>query len=187
MKSKLELYINSIEKNLKKLPENEKTDIINELNSYITELKTKDNLCDDDIINKLGSPNELSANYINSYLIKNNSFNLRKVLLIISYISMVSVGSVFVIPTGLILSITLFFSSVVSVLAGIAELIASFFNYDIPFIKFEIGILSSNQVALSLLSILFGVILFFLGILAWKGVFLYIKSMSKVRKKYKYS
>lgn len=178
----LEDYLNKIDKYLKPLPASERNDIICEIKSQIMELQSTNGLSPEDIIARLGNPKELSQAYLGEYISKNNSFNWYKLKTILVFYCLAGLSGLFILPCGSILSVALMFSGILSLVAGIVKLIASLFGFDIPIIMLQIGSYTAPPFIAFVVSVLFGLLLFWCGKMLWQFVINYIRKVSETKK-----
>jgi uncharacterized membrane protein len=105
MDKELELYLTTVEKYLKNMPVSERIDVIKELKSCIEELQLNNALNAKEILARLGSPKELAAGYLGDKITMGHSFNFKKLLMIFSFYSLVSLSGMFIIPCGTVFAI----------------------------------------------------------------------------------
>lgn len=157
------------------MPVFEKTDILSELKSTFYE-RMNAGQSEEDILSELGSPKALAISYMGDSIIEKQGFSLKRFGTIIGFYTVASMMWVSIIPILAVLSISFFFSSVTSVLAGIMGLLKGFVhialldNVKIMFFMDELKGLPALVV-----SWIFAIIFIGLAILCWKGTIQCIK------------
>lgn len=174
----LDNYLEKTDKYLRPMPAGERVDIIKEIKSQMFQLATEKHLTPAEIAERLGSPKELARAYLGSSIAKDNSFSLRKLHCIVSFAGLAG-GSIFILPFTGILSVGLLLSAVIAPICGLIKLIGFFAGLDIPFIMFQFGSYTAPPVVVFPLSLIFGVLLFFAGMVFWKLTVKYVKTLSR--------
>lgn len=182
MEKELDDYLSAVEKHLKLLPVSERVDIIKELKSYMEELQLNDKKTTIEIIEGLGSPKELAKEYLGSAITKHTGFNFKKILMIFSFWSLMGLVNIWLIPTGLLVAVTLMFSGIASPIAGIIKVVSFLLHIDMPYIVFNLGGKDSHPFVVLLFSILLGISLYFIGKYLWKLTLKYTKSIINFQK-----
>lgn len=100
--------------------------------------------------------------------------NEKMIKTMLFYISTFFSG-IFVIPILGIVAPVFIISSIITPLSGFLKLIGYLFNFNVPFVIFQIGNIELNPIISFILSMLIGLILYFLGKGAWKLLLKYIK------------
>lgn len=173
-------YLEKIEKYLKPLPISERVDIVKEIKSEILELQG-DGKTAEQITERLGNPKELAKAYLGDLIAKSNSFSWNRVLAICAYYSIASLSGLIVIPVLAICSPVFIICAIATPIMGSVKLIVSLLNLGIPYANY-IGISGiENPVAVFIISIVMGVVLYLIGRGCWKLLVYYIKGVSKAK------
>ncbi len=175
----LEDYLKDMHKYLGNMPVSEKIDIISELKSQMIDMQEERCLSAEDIVGHFGSAKVLARAYLGESISVDGGFSLKKLLLLLSYWTLSSLGVLVIIPVFGICSVTFIGSGIVTPFMGTIKLVAYTMGYDIP----EIGIYMENVVFSPLstffLCLLMGGLLILLGVLCWKVMLLYIRYVNK--------
>lgn len=173
-------YLGKIEKYLKPLPISERVDIVKEIKSEILELQS-DGKTAEQIMERLGNPKELAKAYLGDLIAKSETFSWNRVLAICAYYSLTSLSGLIVIPVLAVCSPLFIICAIVTPIMGSIKLIDTLLNLGIPFAN-NIGISGiENPVAVFIISIAMGVVLYFVGRGCWKLLVYYIKGVSKAK------
>jgi len=183
MDKELELYLTTVEKYLKNMPVSERIDVIKELKSCIEELQLSNALSAKEVLERLGSPKELAAGYLGDKIAMGHSFNLKKLLMIFSFYSLVSLSGMFIIPCGTVLAGGLILTGIVAPIAAAIKLLGFFLRFEVPFVFFQIGNYELHPLLSFPLAIIISVLLLLLGRLTWKAVIRYIHKVSSTKRK----
>lgn len=97
MNVKLEKYLNAVDKHLRPLPVSERSDIVREIRGSVIEMKNE-GVSEDQILERLGNPKEMSKAYLGSLLEKKESSGWNKILIICAFYSMVGLTGMIIIP-----------------------------------------------------------------------------------------
>lgn len=166
---RLEKYLSQLDSYLKYMPVSEKTDILSELKSTFYE-RINNGQSEESIIAELGTPKELAMSYMGESIIKNKKFSFRRFMMVVGFYSFASMAWVSIIPTLAVLSVSFFFSSVVSILAGIMGLLKGIVHISlIDDMKFMFFIYEIKGIPALLVGLILAIIFIGLGILCWKG------------------
>ena len=183
----LEKYLLQVDKNLKYMSISEKTDILSELkNSFYERLNNGQSA--EYIISKMESPKDLAFSYMSDSIVKSKDFSFKNLIMAIGFYSYASLAWISLIPTLAILSISFFFSSGISVLAGVMGLFKGIIHIkpidEMKFIFFGFELKGfSALIAGRILALLF----FIIGILFWKATIITIKFLQNKKWKLKYA
>lgn len=90
-------------------------------------------------------------------------------------------SGIFIIPTLGLIAPTFILCGIVVPLSGLLKLIGYIFNFDVPFVIFQIGNFELNSIFSFILSIVMGVILYLIGKGAWRLLLKYIKFVNNKR------
>lgn len=180
MEKNLNDYLDKIEKYLKPLPISERVDIVKEIKSEILELQS-DGKTAEQITGRLGNPKELAKAYLGDLIAKSDSFSWNRVLTICAYYSLASLPGLIVIPVLAICSPVFIICAIATPIMGFIKLIDALLNLGIPYANY-IGISGiENPVAVFIISIVMGVILYHIGRGCWKLLVYYIKGVSNAK------
>lgn len=168
MDHKLETYLAEMAKQLRFLPDSEKTDILNELRSSFADM-TANGSTPDEIIGKMGSPKELASEYRETSNRKTEPRTWNRVWTTAGYYSLASLLWISVIPVLASLTVAFMFSSVACVVAGILVSLKPFIRfYPSDLRLFNLFGYHPEGIAAVLTGILLAVVFFLLGRLFWK-------------------
>lgn len=182
MDEKLQKYIDKVDFYLRKLPAVERQDIIKELESEIKELKQRDNLDSDAIIERFGEAKVTARGYIGE-LIEDKEFSGKRIALIGSFWCVVGFSGMIVLPITVSLWLSFLLAAVLTPIAGIVKWIGSLFGYNIPFIMFQIGSFIATPFQAFLISIPCTGVFWIIALLFKKLTSLYIKTVCNVKAK----
>lgn len=183
----LEKYLLQVDKNLKYISISEKTDILSELkNSFYERLNNGQSA--EYIISQMESPKDLAFSYMGDSIVKSKDFSFKNLLMAIGFYSYASLAWISLIPTLAILSISFFFSSGISVLAGVMGLFKGIIHIkpidEMKFIFF--GFELKGFLAL-IAGLILALLFFIIGILFWKATIITIKFLQNKKWKLKYA
>lgn len=175
------------------------------IGNFIAKLRKERSITQEELAEKLGvnvksvSRWETGKNMPDHALLKDlcNIFNIsinelyegrrikksKRVSEIFIFYFLVSLTGMFILPIFGIIAPTFILCSIICPLLGLIKLIAWLFGYDIPIIMFQIGNYTLNPILSFLVSLPLSVILYVLGIGAWKLLIKYIHSVSDKKKK----
>lgn len=140
-----------------------------ELDITINDLLSGERIDKKDYQSKLEENILNTINYSNQLLIKSLLF----------YISVFASG-IFIIPTLGIIAPIFMLCGLLAPICGLIKLIGYIFHIEIPFIMFQIGKYELNPISSFILSIITGLILYFIGKYSWH---LLLKYINKVKEK----
>lgn len=157
---------------------------IEELKKLQTNLK-KYNKQDaiDYLINKTGVSEKESLEIYN-FLIENNKskeHKTNKIFASIVFYCLVSLTGIIILPTLGIIAPVFILCSFICPIGGIIHLISGIFNFNLPIVSFQFGNVILNPFLGFVLSIMIGIILYFIGKACWKILLLYINQVKKVK------
>lgn len=175
-------YIEKIEKYLKSMSDSERMDIVKEIKSVILELQNN-GLSSEQIIERLGNPKELAKAYLGESISKNSKFSWRKFGAIFAFCSsFAGISGMFLLPLLSTLSIALMISGVITPIGGIIKFVGYLMGYDIAGITIEMGAYTPSPMLFLPISIVMGVLMFWLGKVLWKLTIKYIHAISQNKK-----
>lgn len=182
----LEKYLSKVDHYLKYMPVTEKTDILSELKSTFFE-RIKNGQSEDSIIIELGPPKELALSYMGESIIKKKGFSLKRFMMVIGFYSIASMAWISIIPTLAVLSISFFFSSAMSILAGVMGLLKGIIHISvIDNLKFMFFIYELKGLPALIVGFILAIIFIGLGVICWKGTIYIIKLLQAQGWKLKY-
>ena len=182
MDKELELFLKTVEGYLKRLPISERIDIIKELKSGIEEMQSSGEMSTTEILERLGSPKELAAGYVGDRIGQGGAFNLKKLLMVISFYSLTSLSGMFVVPCGAVLAGGFVLCGAISPIAGLVKSVGYLFGVDVPFVSVQFGSFVPHPLLSFPIMLVTGVLLLLLGWLIWKAVLKYIRRVSAVKR-----
>lgn len=185
MNATFEKYLHTVDKCLKPLPTSERVDIIKEIKGSILEMESE-NLSTEQILERLGKPEELAKAYLGDLLAKESGFSWNRFLTICAFYSLVGFSGLFVIPVLVIVAPTFIVCGVILALLGVIKSVGSLLNLNIPYVQyvsFQSGNAALSHIPVFVLSLIIGIILFLLGLGAWKLLIAYCKKVSKTKSK----
>lgn len=116
MNNETQKYLDEVLDGLNGLPDSEKKEIVDEINSHIYEaVSNGEDL--DSVLRKLGSPCDIAKSYSSIYTIENNKFDLKYLLKNFSFYLSTGVTSAFIVPTLFLLT-WIFYITVPIVVVG---------------------------------------------------------------------
>ena len=182
MDKELELYLAVVEKYLKNMPASERIDVIKELQSGIEESRLNNALSVKEILARLGPPKELAAGYLGDKITMGRSFSLKKLLMVFSFYSLVSLSGMFIIPCGTVLAIGCMAGGIAAPVVTVLHLLRFFLGYDMSYFVVQFGSYQAHPLLALPISIIAGVLFFLLGRVIWKAVIRYIRKVSETKR-----
>lgn len=183
MDTKLNHYLETIERYLKAIPASERIDIVKEIKSEILELERNDKFSPEQIIRRLGDPRELAKGYLGESIVKNNQFSWRKLGAIVAFYGLAGFGTMFILPITSVLSVGLMLCGIIAPIAGIIKFGGFLLGIEVPFVMIQIGNFVLHPLLTLPCSIIMGLLLFLGGKACWQLTIKYIKTISHQRKK----
>lgn len=183
MNATFEKYLDTVDKCLKPLPTSERVDIVKEIKGSILEMESE-KLSTDQILGRLGKPEDLAKAYLGDLLSKESGFSWNRFLTVCAFYSLVGFSGLFVIPCLAITAPTFIIFSIITPVMGTVKLVDYLLHLNIPFVEyivFQFGTTILSPVPAFFLSIITGVILFLIGKGTWKLLVLYCKKVSKTK------
>lgn len=179
-------YLEKLEKYLRPIAISERVDIINEIKSQIQELQNN-GVSAEEIIERLGNPKDLAKAYLGNLLAQERKFSWNRFLTICAFYSLTGLSGMFVIPCLGVIAPTFIVSGVIAPVLCAVKMIDYIFSLHIPYMQ-HIGIYAGEAIQLNpiiefIISIVIGVLLYWLGQGAWKLLVLYCNKISKTAKK----
>lgn len=175
-------YLEKIEKYLKPLPVSERVDIVKEIKSEILDLQSGGKTAEE-IIKRLGNPKELAKAYLADLIAKSSSFSWNRLVIICAYYSLASLSGLIVIPVLAICVPVFIVCAIATPILGAVKLIDALLNLGIPYASY-IGISGiENPAIVFVLSVVMGIVLYFIGRGFWKLLVYYIRGVSKAKRR----
>lgn len=171
MNATSEKYLKTFRANLRDIPEDEKIDIINEIETHINAGIDKDEPIET-ILSKLGKPATLARSYTNEYLL-NSGIARPSLIFSIFFYGFAGLTGIVVVPTLAICAATFAFCGIVIPLVGVTNLLGiTRFPY------MMVGGYIVPPVPAFIIGTIVGVLLLFVGILCWKCLQKYCRFIS---------
>lgn len=183
METRLEKYLNTVDKCLKPLPTSERVDIVKEIKSSILEMEGE-KLSKEQILKRLGNPKDLAKAYLGDLLSRESGFSWKRFLIICAFYSLVGFSGLIVIPCLAVIAPTFLLCGAVTPVLGVIKLVDYVLHLNLPFVEaigFQFGDAALSPIPVFFLSILTGVILFLIGIGSWKLLVSYCKQVSRTK------
>lgn len=181
MDTRLNEYLEQIEKSLKPLPVSERVDIVQEIKSEMQELQGAGQTSQQ-IIQRLGDPRELARAYLGDMIAKDDRFSWGRVLAICAYYSLTGLTGLVIIPTLGICAPAFLLCGIAAPLLGVVKLVNDLLRLHIPYAEYITVAGVSNPILAFLFCVVAGLALCSLGFGCWKLLVGYIKSVSKVKR-----
>lgn len=181
MDTRLNEYLEQIEKSLKPLPVSERVDIVQEIKSEMQELQGAGQTSEQ-IIQRLGDPRELARAYLGDMIAKDDRFSWGRVMAICAYYSLTGLTGLVIIPTLGICAPAFLLCGIAAPLLGVVKLVNDLLRLHIPYAEYITVAGVSNPILAFLFCVVTGLALCGLGFGCWKLLVGYIKSVSKVKR-----
>lgn len=176
---RVEDYLESVNRCLKPLDLHEREDIIREIRSHIEEKIRMSGKGVESVLKELGRPSDLAAGYVGKSIADNPKFNIRHLLRMISFYSIIGLKGMFIIPFASILSISLYVCSIITVAAGLIKTGGAIVGYEIPYIQVNLGFGPVPSILVLPVCIIFAVLFYFLGRKLWQFLKGYLNDATK--------
>lgn len=181
---RVEKYLEEVNGYLKSLSLSERTDIISEIKSHISERQVHEGISQQEILENLGSSKNLARGYIGERISQNKRFRLKELFRAITFYSATGLTGAFVVPFLAGCSIVFYLSAFFIPALGILN----FFNYvlkvGLPLVAFVIGPnLQLHPFVALPVSIVMGIGFYFLSKYLWKKLKVYLAYVSKKYRK----
>ncbi len=185
MNAELEKYLDTIDKHLKPLPTSERIDIVKEIKGSIIEMENE-NLSTEQILDRLGSPKELSKAYLGDLLANSTGFSWNRFLTVCAFYSLVGFSGLFVIPCLVIIAPTFMACGIIAPILGAIKVIDYIFHLGLPYVQ-NIGIVLNGVIELNPIgefigSLIIGVLIYWAGRGSWKLLVSYCKKISNTKR-----
>lgn len=178
MNEALNHYLEEIDNRLRPLPVSERVDIVQEIKSEIAELEAAGET-PQMIMERLGSPKELSVAYLGKSLSESKTFHWKNVLAVLSFSIYAGIGGVFLLPISTVAAVSFMGCGILAPIAGVVRLVSFLFGHDIPNFQFVVGSYTANAYAFLPISIGVGLLFFAIGWICWRVTVLFIRSLMK--------
>lgn len=186
MEKVLNDYLEKMEKYLKPIPVSERVDIINEIKSEMQELQ-RNGVLTETIIERLGNPKDLAKAYLGDLISKESGFSWNRFLIVCAFYSLVGFSGMIVIPCLAIIAPTFIVCGIASPILGAVKMINYIFSLNIPYMEnigiFLGGIVEFNPIVEFIISLIIGILIYWVGRGAWKLLVFYCKKISKTASK----
>ena len=177
----LEKYLYQVDRRLKHMSVTEKTDILSELKNSFYERK-KNGQTEDEIIAEMESPKSLAMSYLGESITRYDSFSWKNFMMVLGFYSYASLVGAIIIPILAVLAVAFFFSSGISILAGVLGMLKGVVH--IPLVE-DLRFMVFTYELKGLPALLFGLILAIIfmvvGILFWKGTVAMVRILQTQR------
>lgn len=187
LNKELEKYLSQVDRYLKYMPISEKTDILSELKSSFYE-RIQMGQSEEMVIAEMESPKALAMSYIGDSIVKNKGFSFKRFMLIFGFYSVASIAWVSIIPTLAILAVSFFFSSGVSIIAGIMGALKGIVHISaIENLKFIFFAYELKGFPALIAGFAMAIVFALLGILCWKATVYIIHILNSQKWKLKHN
>lgn len=180
METILDDYLAKVERYLKPLSASERVDIVKEMKSEILELQGEGETAEK-IIERLGDPKELAKAYLGALIVRNSSFSWKRMLAVCAYYSLAGFSGLFIIPVLVVCAPVFIICGIASVVACAVKLLDSLLHLGIPYANYIVISGIENPIAVFVVSLVVGVILYLIGYGCWKLLIYYMKGVGKAR------
>ncbi|MBT2292143.1 DUF1700 domain-containing protein [Paenibacillus albidus] len=175
-------YLVKIEKYLKSMSSSERLDIVKEVKSVMLELQNN-GLSSEQIMERLGNPKELAKAYLGEAISKNSTFSWHKLGAVFAFCSsFAGISGMILLPFISTLSIAFMIGGIITPIGGIIKFAGYLMGYDIAGITIEMGAFTPSPIQFLPISIVIGVLMFWLGKVLWKLTIRYIRAISPKKK-----
>ena len=183
MDAQLEKYLHVVNKYLKPLPTSERVDIVKEVRVSMLEMEG-DNLSTEQILDRLGKPQDLAKAYLGDLLSAQRGMSWKKVLIVCAFYSVVGFSGMVIIPSLAIIAPVCMVAGVAGPLTVALKMIDRLLNLGIPNMR-NIGVLTDllelNPFVEFAMAVAIGGLLFLIGYGCWKLLVMYCKKVSKTK------
>lgn len=177
-------YLHDVNSYLKPLSEDDRWDIVKEIESNALELQRDRNLSLAQLTEHLGSPKELAKSYLGDAIANTRGYGIKRICRIAAFYSLAGLTGMIVLPVTGILSVSFLFCAIVVPLAGLVKWLAAMLGFDLPFIMFQIGNYAAAPFPAFLLSLISAVIFWVVGKWFWRLTVRYVNTVTERSKKY---
>ena len=177
----LEKYLYQVDRRLKHMSVTEKTDILSELKNSFYEHQ-KNGQTEGEIIAEMESPKSLAMSYLGESITRCDSFSWKHFMMVLGFYSYASLVGAIIIPILAVISVAFFFSSGVSILAGVLGMLKGVVH--IPLVedlRFMVFTYELKGLPALLFGLLLAIIFMAVGILFWKGTVAMVRLLQTQR------
>lgn len=177
----LEKYLYQVDRRLKHMSVTEKTDILSELKNSFYE-RQKNGQTEGEIIAEMESPKSLAMSYLGESITRCDSFSWKHFMMVLGFYSYASLVGAIIIPILAVISVAFFFSSGVSILAGVLGMLKGVVH--IPLVedlRFMVFTYELKGLPALLFGLLLAIIFMAVGILFWKGTVAMVRLLQTQR------
>lgn len=177
----LEKYLYQVDRRLKHMSVTEKTDILSELKNSFYE-RQKNGQTEGEIIAEMESPKSLAMSYLGESITRCDSFSWKHFMMVLGFYSYASLVGAIIIPILAVISVAFFFSSGVSILAGVLGMLKGVVH--IPLVedlRFMVFTYELKGLPALLFGLLLAIIFMAVGILFWKGTVAMVRILQTQR------
>ena len=175
----LEKYLYQVDRRLRHMSVTEKTDILSELKNSFYE---RNGQTEDEIIAEMESPKSLAMSYLGESITRYDSFSWKNFMMVLGFYFYASLVGAIIIPILAVLAVAFFFSSGISILAGVLGMLKGVVH--IPLVE-DLRFMVFTYELKGLPALLFGLILAIIfmvvGILFWKGTVAMVRILQTQR------
>lgn len=173
-------YLTRIERYLRPLPVGERVDIIAEIKSEILELSAAGK-AKEEILLRLGTPEELAKGYLGGAIVKSPAFSFRKLGAVAAFYSLAGAAWLFILPITSICGVSFMLGGALAPLAGIVKVVAHIAGFEIPWVVCQFGGYTLGPWLTLIYSVVMGALLFFAGRFLSRLTLRIIKSISATK------
>lgn len=177
----IEKYLYQVDRRLKHMSVTEKTDILSELKNSFYE-RQKNGQTEDEIIAEMESPKSLAMSYLGESITRYDSFSWKNFMMVLGFYSYASLIGAIIIPILAVLAVAFFFSSGISILAGVLGMLKGVVH--IPFVedlRFMVFTCELKGISALLFGLILAIIFMAVGILFWKGTVAMVRLLQTQR------
>lgn len=186
MNTKLEKYLDAVDRHLRPLPTSERVDVVKEIKGSMMEME-QDDISAEEILERLGPPKDLAKAYLGDLLAKESGFSLNRFLVACAFYSVVGLSGMIIIPTLAVVAPTFIFVGILSPIVVGVKMVDYIFHLGIPYIE-NVGVFSVNGVSVMnpifefLVALVVGICLCLLGKGAWKLLKYYCVKVGRTKR-----
>lgn len=181
MEQALEIYLDKIDRRLRPLSALERSDIVREIHSEMQELECH-GLTAQEIIQRLGTPKDLAAAYLENAITKDPRFSWSRLGAVAAFYSMAGLAGMIVLPTTSILAVVFLLSGALIPAAALLSLLMSFAGMEVPWVTMQLGGWTAPPLVAFPIAALTGALLLLGGIGCWKATVWFIRQVGKKRR-----
>jgi len=180
MKQWMNDYLGKIERYLRPLPVGERVDVAAEIKSEMLELRAAGKT-QEEILARLGSPEELAQGYLGEAIVKGPRFSFRKLGAVIAFYSLAGAAWLFILPVTSLCGAGFMLGGPLAFLAGVVKFIAYVLGFEMPWVAFQFGSYTPGPVLTLVYSLIMGVLLFLAGCALWGVTVWIVKKLSATK------